>query len=697
MSKTEELRAELKGLLDPGMNGLGKFLNTANAFIQSVGDMVEPFTKVQSAVIELTKAVGTAGSNIMALSKRMIAQNKAMSLSMSYGVSNQEMLRLQQEVMMSLGRNVAIDVAGKVLRNEAGEVVNPNYDSELENLVAAQTVFGSQTVSEMVAGYDHIGLSMNAAAKATGKLYKEAGKYGINLTKYAKNFTENLSMVQKYNFRNGVRGLQEMARKATEIRQDMSQVASFADKVGSVTGAVETAANLQVLGGSFTALASPLAMLNESLTNVEGLQDRMNNMARGRAHYNQRTHEIEMDPVTRMQMRRAAESMGIDPNNFIDTAYAHARREEIQRQMNISGVGGMNEEIRNLLKNVGTIDSETGAAGATIAGQFRTLAEIGGSDELQRQLIEENRSESEDIKVIAKSVIGIEAMMSGRRYQIENQAAENKVKPGVIGGISEVDSVVDTMLRGFSADFIGAVGRFQFPLESVEATVHNMLRKNVAQVIGAFNANSIEEFNSELVGSLSNIFGTGETRNYIYGVVTGLTSSFNDLTTAVNDLFKEINMDIKGRTMGGLNETPGREGATELPAGAVQPAATGGNIQPSPTPQRAGTAHVNPAQNMPASTILLEGNGNSLPNQPVSENYSPQQQGGGAQGGGQGQTDFNVNIGGSATINLVGDTGKLGEIDLIKMIEDNPTLRNEIARMISQAIADQNRKLGVAQ
>jgi hypothetical protein len=113
------------------------------------------------------------------------------------------------------------------------------------------------------------------------------------------------------------------------------------------------------------------------LTDVGGLQDMFNEMTKGAATYNATTHQIEMDPVTRQIMKRAAEVMGVDANNFIDQAYAQARRAEIEGQMSRYGIGGLKESVQKLLPNVGEIN-ENGVAGATIDGVFRSISEIAG-------------------------------------------------------------------------------------------------------------------------------------------------------------------------------------------------------------------------------------------------------------------------------------------------------------------------------
>ena len=247
--KIKELEKSISNLKKPVVE-LSGALGMVVGMAEGLAASIRPFTQVQTAAAELAKSIGLSSKSIMSTATRTIEQNRKMQLSMSYNISTPEMIKLQGTMMSKLGRNVAIDQVGTVERNVNGEVVNPNFDSDIENLIAASKVFGEEKVGNIVAGFDKLGISMKSAAKATGKLYKEAGEYGINLQKYTENFTSNLQMAQMYNFRNGVNGLKEMARKATEIRQDMKQIASFADKVGTVTGAVETAANLQVLGGS---------------------------------------------------------------------------------------------------------------------------------------------------------------------------------------------------------------------------------------------------------------------------------------------------------------------------------------------------------------------------------------------------------------------------------------------------------------
>lgn len=727
--KIKELENSLNSLKKPVVE-LSGALGMVVGVDEGLAASIKPFTQVQTAAAELAKSIGLSSKSIMSTATRTIEQNRKMQLSMSYNISTPEMIRLQGTMMSKLGRNVAIDQVGTVERNVNGEVVNPNFDSDIENLIAASKVFGEENVGNIVAGFDKLGVSMKSAAKATGKLYKEAGEYGINLKKYTENFTSNLQMAQMYNFRNGVNGLREMARKATEIRQDMKQIASFADKVGTVTGAVETAANLQVLGGSFAALSNPLAMLNESLTDMNGLQDRFNQMTQGAAKYNSVTHQIEMDPVTRQLMKRAAQSMGVDPNNFIDQAYAQARQTEIKRQIDVNGIGGIRDEVLKMLPNIGVIDSETGVAGATIGGEFKTLSEIASMPELQDQLIEETRSESEDIKVIAKSVMTIEEKVAGFRSQAGNEEARNKIIPGAVSGLSSYEIASRILNEEFTPKVIDSARKIDLFTESIEIFLQSIrARATIGGVKAAdavINSESPQQARGVVEEEFRKLFGDSDLANSVSSFIGSISEWANKLVSAVNGYTTDA---------AGISVAPARNDNTytgqdgrETPIAAQPTAESDLMEQASYSVSNGSKPTIGPASQgeVALATASYAGKETEVmsfeqffqefkkyfaPIQPTSENevkFSENQQSlpqaqvaptsPGTQtnnqtqpGGQQGQTfNYNLNLSGVLTMDIKGDNGKIGTADIMKLLENNPNFARELAKAISETIGKLN-------
>lgn len=727
--KIKELESSLNTLKKPVVE-LSGALGMVVGVAESLAASIKPFTQVQTAAAELAKSIGLSSKSIMSTATRTIEQNRKMQLSMSYNISTPEMLRLQGTMMSKLGRNVAIDQVGTVERNANGEVVNPNFDSDIENLIAASKVFDTETVGNIVAGFDKLGMSMKSAAKATGKLYKEAGEYGINLQKYAENFTSNLQMAQMYNFRNGVNGLKEMARKATEIRQDMKQIASFADKVGTVTGAVETAANLQVLGGSFAALSNPLAMLNESLTDMNGLQDRFNQMTQGAATYNSVTHQIEMDPVTRQLMKRAAQSMGVDPNNFIDQAYAQARQTEIKRQIDLNGIGGIREDVLKMLPNIGVIDSETGVAGATIGGEFKTLSEIASMPELQDQLIEETRSESEDIKVIAKSVMTIEDKVAGFRLQAENEEARNKIIPGAVSGLSSYEIASRILNEEFTPKVAESAGKIDLFRESIEIFLQSIgARATIGGVKAAdavINSESPQQARGVVEEELGKLLGNSDLAKTVSSFIGSVSEWANNFVSKINGYTTDA-AGISVAPAKNNNAHTGQDGRetplaaqstaeSDLRAQASYSVSNGSNPTIGPASQSEvalATAtysgketevmsfeqffqefkkHFSPIQPTGENGVKFSENQQSLPQAQVAPT-SPRTQTSRQEqpGGQQGKTfNYNLNLSGTLTMDIKGDNGKIGTADIMKLLENNPNFARELAKAISETIEKLN-------
>ena len=690
--KIKELEESLNKLKQPVTN-LGVALGSVVGMAESIAATVQPFTQVQKAAAELAKNVGLSSKSIMSTATRTIEQNRKMQLSMSYNISSPEMIKLQGTMMSKLQRNVAIDQFGTVQKNANGEVVNPNFDSDLENLIAASKVFGEENVGNIVAGFDKLGMSMKSAAKATGKLYQEAGEYGINLQKYTENFTSNLQMAQMYNFRNGVNGLKEMARKATEIRQDMKQIASFADKVGSVTGAVETAANLQVLGGSFAALSNPLAMLNESLTDMNGLQDRFNQMTQGAATYNSVTHQIEMDPVTRQLMKRAAQSMGVDPNNFIDQAYAQARQTEIKRQIDLNGIG-VDDKLKTLLSNVGEIDSETGVAGAMVDGRFRSVAEIAGNSELQQKLVEETRSESEDIKVIAKSVMTIEEKVAGYRSQAENEAARNKIIPGAVSGLSAYEIASKMINEEFNPSVLEAAGRIDLFRESISNFLQAMGGKLVIGGTKSFdavlNSNTPEEARSTVETEFSKMFGNSDLAKTVTSFIGTVSEWASKALASVNNYTTDragVNVLPGKETKNVATGQAGREGELTLPVVSAATTNRPGVISSNDAASEILRSHMT-MYPWPQQGVSFVGNQQSVPGVHVTAPANGQSQGTtqGQQGGTNGTYSYNLNLTGNLTMDINGDNGKIGTADIMKLLENNPNFAREVAKAISESL-----------
>lgn len=420
-------------------NQLRKGVNEIRDGVKQIGDsvnkLVGPWAKISQASADYAKNIGLSGKAMDYLRKSSIDLVSNRGIGIKYNTSVEELLGLQQGFTKNVGRQVGLTY------------------NDLETLAATSKILGNETTADFMAKFEKFGLSMSDAGDRAGKMFADASKRGIAWENYSKNFLDNITLAQRYTFRNGTRGLESMARKATEINLNMSQAASFAEKVNTVEGAIRTGAQLQVLGGPFAQMADPIGMLYESLNDMESLQDRMVQMFGNLGSFNRQTGEVEISAFNRMRIREAARSMGIDEANIFESINSNARRNEIANQLRGNN-NGLTQEVMDLVKNTGTI--RNGVAGVTINGQFKAANQITNAD--QKYLMEISRSESDDVKDIAQRLRGWDDYMQGFTKQKDATQAQLVESMGIGMGIQRLVGDVGEMKAIMKALAIGTMG-----------------------------------------------------------------------------------------------------------------------------------------------------------------------------------------------------------------------------------------------
>lgn len=396
--------------------------------VRQVDSLTSSWGKADQAAANYAKSVAMSSKGMAALRDNTINNVVRGKIGIRFDTSADELLKMQQNYVDTIGRNIGVSNEGQ------------------ENMAAMNKVMGDRG-NDMIVKLENFGLSINDAAERSGKMFSTASKYGLDFSKYSKNFLDNITIAQNYTFKNGLKGLEDMARKATAIKLDMKQVAQFAEKVQTVEGAMDAASKLQVLGGSFSQLADPLGMLNEGLNDMEGLMDRVTGMIRGMGTVNKQTGEIEVSSFNKQRIKAAAAAMGMSYDNLMESVNAGTRREEIDRQLRVSGKSGLSDEMKELIRNTGTI--QKGVAGVNLNGEFKKLSDLSNND--YTELVKQNQSDSENIKDIATMLRGMADVRSGAKKQREAVEARmmgwlGKISKGVANLIGNTGAILGAMV-----------------------------------------------------------------------------------------------------------------------------------------------------------------------------------------------------------------------------------------------------------
>lgn len=396
---------KFKNLLGAGMTAdIEKKFN--DMFKGIAEDVSKTWGKMDQAAFNFGKQVGLSTTAVEGL------RDQLLNLST---ISSEGIEGLSAKLNMSVEE--MIQVHGKF--NTAVERSVQMTNDQITALSSMSRVVGDDIAVKLTASLDNFGLSATDAGEMLTDMYNTSMKKGISLEKYAKNVADHIGLAQKYTFKNGVDGLTSMAEKAAKMRVDMDMVASLADKMGNIEGAVTTSASLQVLGGPFAEFADPMGLLHDSLNDMEGLQDRLTKLTSSLGRFNRQTGEIEIATFDKMRLKEAATAMGIDYGKLIDQTTTAARRNEVEYQMR--GLTNIPEEYKELLLNTATF--ENGVAGAKGAdGNFKSLSEL-TSEDLQK-LADMNKSEADNIADIAGMLRGFLDVREGEEKQKNTQEAK---------------------------------------------------------------------------------------------------------------------------------------------------------------------------------------------------------------------------------------------------------------------------------
>lgn len=422
IKKEKELRKEITPVLQAQTKELAKAANTEEqaARMRKQGwsdikrgateafkigkDFLDVWGKIDQAASKFAKTIGTGAVGMERLRKNAIESVQKGRFGAKYNVSADELIGLQETYSNTIGRNIQISA------------------SDQENMAAMFRVMG-EGGGDFAAKLENFGLSYTDAANKAGKMFKEAGKYGISFDKYSKNVANNIKLAQNYTFKNGIKGLESMAKKATAMKLDMQQVASFADKVSTVEGAINTGAQLQVLGGSFAQFSDPMGMMNEALTDMEGLQDRFEKMIGGLGNFDAQKGEIAISAFDKQRIKVAAEAMGMSYDQVMETTMAKGRQKFIGGQI---ANKGYTEDEQELLKNIATVQNGKATVSYVDSSgkkQEVNLAEKSLSKTDLEMIKQQTQSESDDIKDIATTLRGWDDVMQGTKKQYENTKA----------------------------------------------------------------------------------------------------------------------------------------------------------------------------------------------------------------------------------------------------------------------------------
>lgn len=499
-------------------------------------DLTSGWRKVDQASANFAKNIGVGSRGLVALRKNTINMVKN-GIGANYGIGMEELVELQQNYGQATGRNIGLTA------------------NDVETGAAMSRLMGAKG-GEFAAALENFGLSYSEAGNRVGKMFKTASKYGLSFEKYSQNFLTNIKLAQNYTFRDGLRGLERMAQKSTAIKLDMQQIASFADKVSTLQGAVESSAALQVLGGPFAQFSDPLGMLNEGLTNMEGLMDRFQNMTQNLGKFNAETGQVDVSAFNRQRVKAAAQAMGMDYNQVMESIQAQGRRKFIEDNIK----GNFSDEEKEFLMNTATVQNGTPQMTYINSEGQRVTKDVNSmNSEDIKQARAQSQSDSDNIKDIAKDTRSFNEKVEGIEKTIE--AIKASIVEGPMNWINNKLNNVTRYLGLITAGVIAiSVGKLIGAGGNIvkgtydAASGLNSLRKSSALTKGLTGKGGFGAFAAKAGGSLGPVVGAVGSIAVAVGVIAAVVKGIHDVVKGKEELEKRDKLVGKGTIKKGDEE-----------------------------------------------------------------------------------------------------------------------------------------------
>ena len=190
------------------------------------------------------------------------------------------------------------------------------------------------------AAFDTVGYNLTDAMgkvddtdSAMSEILETGREFGVVMKKFLGTIAGELKLINTYGFEDGVEGLSRMVARGQALKMDMGKVVSLADKFFDPEGAIDFAANMQVIGGAVGDLADPFKLMYMATNDLEGLQTAIQDVAEQAVYFDKEKGKFSISPDQRRQLKAMAEQMGMSYQELADTAVLAAKRAQVFDQI----------------------------------------------------------------------------------------------------------------------------------------------------------------------------------------------------------------------------------------------------------------------------------------------------------------------------------------------------------------------------
>jgi hypothetical protein len=396
---------ELKAKVDEQINTLASlnFLTQAFEALKSNVDIITPILRADNATKDLAKSIGVSSERFDDIKKSIIL-TRGEIIGMAGGL--EDAAKIQLDFMDSMQTNTTL---------------NEEY---AKKMFAITKVLGVST-KEVSQNFANAGFNMKGATDAMQITLDVSRKIGVNAQRVSEQVVDNIGKMNQFTFQGGVDGLAKMAAQAVNLRFNMNQTLTLADKLFDPENAIEMAASMQRLGVAQSDLLDPLRLMDLAQNDPAELQNQLIKMSEQFVQLNAKG-QFEIMPGARRQLMEISKALGMNYDEITKMAIASSDLDKKMREISFPK-DAISEEDKNLIANMATLNKD----GSGYEVTFRTKTAEGGYETVTKstaELTEDDikllgdASQPKNLEDIAKEQLTVSEKQLSALLEIQHRA-----------------------------------------------------------------------------------------------------------------------------------------------------------------------------------------------------------------------------------------------------------------------------------
>jgi hypothetical protein len=428
-----------------GINGLAKL----PGLVQQNWGKLKGF-----GLFEMEKAVKKSALQMGLLGK----EGEAYSLSIRNTAASTNEIGVGIEALAQMQGQYAEDLGRTVMLGDKG----------LKAMAAMSmaTGLGAEGAGELAANMEEVGFSAERTGDYIGQTMNDAHSMGINASKVVKNISGGIKMLNKYRFKDGIKGLAKMAELSAKLGIKMDFAAQMSDKLFDIEGAVDMSAQLQVMGGAWAKMADPFHLMYMAREDMVGLTKEIAEASQASMHF-AKDGSIEMSSLEMSRLKIIAQQTGLEYDDLVKSGKELFKMNKVKSQIAF----GVPEDMKEFIANTAQLD-KNGKATIEINGSPKLVSQITEGD---RDFIKRQVSEKKSMEERAKAAQNFDDQIVNLINQVKTYMLP------IIDGINQtLGPIVTDFMKdpNWKADLMSLgkdIGEFIKGLKPIFTTIGNLI------------------------------------------------------------------------------------------------------------------------------------------------------------------------------------------------------------------------------